>query len=177
MSSSSSSSSQQNETDYHIQHFSDGNERYVNIYALTDLLRRMIIPVAGSITVEDMETNYNLAGICNFYMRSVDETLLNYFPLEKGCFVQRCHPLYFEKTYRFRKSLMNAGEMDFVEMGPLFPIRTDGDGNCLLHAISICIWGCHDFVQKDGSHYHRRLLYNYIVQNNKILLLHYKAAG
>jgi hypothetical protein len=37
---------------------------------------------------------------------------------------------YFDVSYRFRDD-------DLCSIGPLFPIRTDGDGNCLLHAISI----------------------------------------
>ena len=181
-SSSSSSSSQQDETDYHIQHFCDDYDRLINKQVLTELLTKKIGPPAGT-TVDEMEHFCNLAGICNFYMKTVDEALLNYFPLEKGYFAQRCQSLYFEKSYRFRKSVMNAGEMDFVEIGPLYPIRTDGDGNCLLHAISICMWGCHDpliptFKPQYGSYLlHRRALFLYIGQNRDILLLHYKAAG
>ena len=173
--------SQQNETDYHIQHFCDGNERVIPFYDLTTMLNKLI-PNSMMITVDDMEANSNLAGICHFYVRTNDEALLNYFPLEKGRFVQRCHALYFERSYRFRQSLLNAEETEFVEIGPLYPIRTDGDGNCLLHAISICIWGCHDPIMRDFQQqtnylYHRRLLHIYILRNANILFLHYCAAG
>ena len=179
----SSSSKQQNETDYHIQHFCDGIERFVNVGPLTDLLNKLVHPVLGISTVQDMERNYNLPGVCNFYMKAVDESLLNYFPLEKGSFVHRYHTLYFERIYRFRKSLLPTEEMDVIEIGPLYPIRTDGDGNCLLHAVSICMWGCHDPVSTihhqmpHGYHVHRYMLCSYIAQHCKILLLHYKAAG
>ena len=182
----SSSSSQpqelDDETDYHIQHFSDGNERFVHVGNLMDMLRRMVIPTVGQ-SLEDVETYCNLPGICNFYMKTIDAALLNYFPLEKK--YPRLHALYFDQTCRFRKRLLNAADdIEFVEVGPLFPIRTDGDGNCLLHAISICMWGCHDpFAPPDisrqlaGYHFHRRLLYNFLAQHQQMLLLHYKAAG
>jgi len=179
----SSSSSQNNEeTDYHIQHFCDGNERFVNVNLLTNLLWKIVHPTVGISTVQDMEKNYNLAGICNFYMKTIDDALLNYFPLEKGSFVQRYHTLYFERIFRFRKGLLPTEEIEFVEIGPLYPIRTDGDGNCLLHAVSICMWGCHDPVtttlhMPNGFHIHRKVLVDYVIQNYKILFLHYKAAG
>ncbi|XP_064627172.1 tumor necrosis factor alpha-induced protein 3-like [Lineus longissimus] len=36
----------------------------------------------------------------------------------------------------------------------LFPFTTTGDGNCLLHAVSLAMWGCND-----NSHFLRRLTY------------------
>ena len=31
-----------------------------------------------------------------------------------------------------------------AKVSKLYCLRTDGDGNCLLHAISLAVWGVHD---------------------------------
>lgn len=74
----------------------------------------------------------NLTGLCNFYIKDTDPSILQYCPIERSNFVKPYQKGYFDVTYRFRDD-------DLCSTGPLFPIRTDGDGNCLLHAISIGI--------------------------------------
>lgn len=42
------------------------------------------------------------------------------------------------------QTLRNAGLIDFAPGTYLFPLRTIGDGNCLLHAASQALWGTQD---------------------------------
>ena len=47
--------------------------------------------------------------------------------------------------------LESSGALNFLDhdgcdskVSKLYCLRTDGDGNCLLHAISLAVWGVHD---------------------------------
>ena len=137
-SSSSSSSSEAVEgTDYHVEHFCTETDR--------------CIPFNGIKTLYDSGTLQNgtkkpsdIVGIVNFFVRTTEPALLKYFPLEKGPDVRRFGGEYFDAYCRFRDT--PEGTTEEVDVGPLYPIRTDGDGNCLLHAVSIAMWGRHDQV-------------------------------
>jgi hypothetical protein len=80
----------------------------------------------------------DLRGCCSYYLRTEDEEVLRLgtFPVEEGEFVVKFLP-DFERKFYF-------SDVGCVKIGPLFPISTDGDGNCLLHAISLSLWGMHD---------------------------------
>ena len=81
----------------------------------------------------------DIVGVCNFYIRTADPSILALFPLERSFFVKDYQADFFDRRYHFIDD-------DCYAVGPLFPVRTDGDGNCLLHAVSIGLWGCHDPV-------------------------------
>jgi hypothetical protein len=77
-----------------------------------------------------------------------------------------------------------------VQIGPMFALTTTADGNCLLHAISICLWGVEDTNTLPGAHAQssaqsptqseasliRQGLKQFMMFNRDLLFLHYKAA-
>lgn len=138
MSGSSNSSSAVEGTDYHAPHFMEADR---------------LIPFNGIKKIYDEMSSdgkpNNLVGIVNFYMRTMEPNLLKYFPLEKGADVRRFGGEFFDAYCRFRDT--PEGTTEDVDVGPLFPVRTDGDGNCLLHAVSIAMWGRHDQVSLLGA--------------------------
>jgi hypothetical protein len=65
------------------------------------------------------------------------------------------------------------------KIGPLYAMSTTADGNCLLHAISICLWGVEDSnssrSQSEVSII-RSALKDFMIANREFLFIHYKAA-
>ena len=57
------------------------------------------------------------------------------------------HDLEMEKSINWCSSARN-----------LVPLKTDGDGNCLMHALSLYIWGVHDRNLTIRRFIHRKLV-------------------
>jgi hypothetical protein len=162
-SSSSSSSSEAVEgTDYHVEHFCTETDR--------------CIPFNGIKTLYDSGTLQNgtkkpsdIVGIVNFFVRTTEPALLKYFPLEKGPDVRRFGGEYFDAYCRFRDT--PEGTTEEVDVGPLYPIRTDGDGNCLLHAAALGAWGVHDRAGTKDVGMLRSMVFNLLNNEQFVRLL------
>jgi hypothetical protein len=123
----------------------------------------------------------DLRGCCSYYIRTEDEDILRCgtYPIEENPIVSKFAP-DFEKKFYFT-------EEGCVKVGPMYAVCTDGDGNCLLHAVSISLWGIHDregpvYISESDSFISvpimRTALANFMnnFANSAVLRLHYKAA-
>jgi hypothetical protein len=63
-----------------------------------------------------------------------------------------------------------------LQIGPMFAMNTTADGNCLLHAVSICLWGVEDTSAGAEVSLIRQGLKQFMQTNRDLLFLHYKAA-
>jgi hypothetical protein len=81
---------------------------------------------------------------------------------------------------------ISSANTQSVQIGPMFALTTTADGICLLHAISICLWGVEDTNALPGAHAQsptqseasliRQGLKQFMMFNRDLLFLHYKAA-
>ena len=129
-------------------------------------------------------TNRDLLGVCGFYILTDDRNLLRYYPLQPDLGEWLSDQLYkatgkrdaFQVIPRLSQ-FYDGSEVEEPEatVGPLFAIATRADGNCLLHAISICLWGVEDKSDSEVSII-RKALKGFMQRNQFVLFQHYKCA-
>lgn len=124
----------------------------------------------------NINTLVDLMGSCGFYILTEDESILQYYPLQKSLadwlFNEMAVAVGTEKKY---PDLFHGD--DKVKVGPLYAMQTTADGNCLLHAISICLWGVEDMSENaTETSIIRTALKEFMLDHRDVLLCHYKAA-
>jgi hypothetical protein len=129
------------------------------------------------------DRHIDLLGVCGFYILTNNEYVLRFYPLHATL----ASWLYDETMGPISDNTNNSGMPVIVNknnerkrVGPLYAMSTTADGNCLLHAISICLWGVEDSNSGPRSQSEvsiiRSALKDFMIANREFLFIHYKAA-
>ena len=149
-----------------------------------------------------LDYHRNLTGICGFYLLTSAPALLRYYSLQNDLAIWLRRELEIATSQQPGNSIkLITTEADFnndedewndetvsasgatsrrerrIVIDPLYAMRTTADGNCLLHAISICLWGVEDCsTDKTEVSIIRKGLKAFMLANKQCLFLHFKAA-
>lgn len=118
----------------------------------------------------DDDRNQDLIGHCGFYILTNDENILKFYLFHK------------ELSDWLLDEIKDNNEDKQDIWGKLYVMRTNPDGNCLIHAISICLWGVEDtnfdsdINKKNQISKIRKALKYFMLENKNSLYLKYKLA-
>jgi hypothetical protein len=131
--------------------------------------------------------NKDLIGICGYYILTNNQSLLCHYNLH----VALTEWLSGEIDYAISHSNTSVNEKQIfsklidkktekeIKIGPLYAVKTTSDGNCLLHAVSYCLWGIEDIDLDDdvkSASQLRIALKQFMIHHEKQIFLHYRAA-
>lgn len=95
----------------------------------------------------------DLMGVCGYYILTDSQPLLKYYPLNAYLAKWLLSERILALTGDIRKvpSMIDDRGQNVNQKIHLYAMNTTPDGNCLLHALSICLWGVEDSSSSEVS--------------------------